>query len=159
MSATILRVHSSSKKVSYLLWQDRYRNVKTTCHIKLHFFWLSKLPESLFPARYFIYVTATLNKICESPLNCVPCVLKTCSRTNVSCVLICKRALRVYVLSCKRVFCAHVPTCLACLRAHVLTCHESLYSSHVNIPCVLYIYIYIYTLLVSRKSLINVFSQ
>ena len=49
----------------------------------------------------------------RSLLNCVPCVLKTCSRANVPyvltcsranvpCVLTCSRALRAYVLVCKR---------------------------------------------------------
>ena len=52
----------------------------------------------------------------RSLLNCVPCVLKTCSRANVSCVLTCSRA---NVPSYLR---AHVPTCFACLRAHVQTC-------------------------------------
>ena len=35
---TFLRVHSNSKEVSYLSWQNMYPNLKTTCHIKLHFF-------------------------------------------------------------------------------------------------------------------------
>ena len=37
---TFLRVHSNSKEVSYLPWQNTYPNLKTTCHIKLNFlFW------------------------------------------------------------------------------------------------------------------------
>ena len=32
------RVHSKSKEVSYLSWQNTYPNLKTTCHIKLKFF-------------------------------------------------------------------------------------------------------------------------
>ena len=57
--------------------------------------------------RFFI---KDLNK--SSLLNCVPRVLKTCSRVNVSCVL----------------------TCLACLRANV---PFVLMYSRVNVPCVL----------------------
>ena len=36
--ATSLQVHSNSKEVSYLSWQNAYPNLKTTCHIKLKFF-------------------------------------------------------------------------------------------------------------------------
>ena len=46
-------------------------------------------------------------------LNCVPCVLKTCSRVNVPCVLTCYRVNVPCVLT------AHVPTFFACLRANV----------------------------------------
>ena len=35
---TFLGVHSNSKEVSYLSWQNTYPNLKTTCHIKLKFF-------------------------------------------------------------------------------------------------------------------------
>ena len=35
---TFLRVHSNSKEVSYLSWQNTCLNLKTTCHIKLKFF-------------------------------------------------------------------------------------------------------------------------
>ena len=34
---TFLWVHSNSKEVSYLSWQNTYPNLKTTCHIKLNF--------------------------------------------------------------------------------------------------------------------------
>ena len=51
----------------------------------------------------------------SSLLNCVPCVLETCSHANVSCVLTCQRALRAHVLTCQRA-----------LRAYVLTCHRAL---------------------------------
>ena len=30
-------IHSNSKEVSYLPWQNTYPNLKTTCHIKLNF--------------------------------------------------------------------------------------------------------------------------
>ena len=58
----------------------------------------------------------------KARVNRVPCVLKTCSRTNVPCVLTCQRAMRVYMLTCQRALYAYVPTCLACLRAHAPTC-------------------------------------
>ena len=38
--------------------------------------------------------------IFKSLLNCVSCVLKTCSRANMSCVLTCSRANVPYVLMC-----------------------------------------------------------
>ena len=34
---TFLRVHSNSKEISYLPWQNTYPNLKTTCHIQLNF--------------------------------------------------------------------------------------------------------------------------
>ena len=55
-----------------------------------------------------------------SLLNCVPCVLKTCSRANVPCVVTCS--------------CGNVPCVLTCSRANipcVLTC------SRASVPCVL----------------------
>ena len=57
---TFLRVHSNSKEVSYLSWQNTYPNSKTICHIKLKFFWLAKLLENLLLAKYLISVTAPL---------------------------------------------------------------------------------------------------
>ena len=48
-----------------------------------------------------------------SLLNCVPCVLKTCSRVNL---------LRAHMPTCLASLRAHVPRCLACLRTHVPTC-------------------------------------
>ena len=78
---------------------------------------LSCLAERVCPAlikiapnhiSLFIYFSAFF---LMSLLNCVPCVLKACSRPNVLCVLMC--------LACLG---AHVPTCLACLRANVPTC-------------------------------------
>ena len=64
----------------------------------------------------------------------MPCVLKTCSRVNVPCVLTCSRAngpsvlaySRTHVPTCLAYSCAHVSTCLACLRAHVPTCYACL---------------------------------
>ena len=82
-----------------------------------------------------------VNQIFLSLLNCVPCVLKTCSpalrahlptclvclrvhvptylRAQVPCVLKCSRANTLCVLTCSL---AHVPTWIARLRAHMLTC-------------------------------------
>ena len=57
---TFLRVHSNSKEVSYLSWQNIYPNLKTTCHVKLKFLLWSKLLENLFLAKYLIFVAATL---------------------------------------------------------------------------------------------------
>ena len=57
---TFLQVHSNSKEVSYLSWQNTFPNLKTTCHIKLKFFWWTKLPENLLLAKYLISVTASL---------------------------------------------------------------------------------------------------
>ena len=83
-------------------------------------------------------------------LNCVPCVLKPCSRANVSCVitcwrgnvpciLTCQRDLCAYVLTCQCVLrahvpmylaclCVHMPTCLACLSAYLPMCLASLFD-------------------------------
>ena len=47
---TFLRIHSNSKEVSYLSWQNTYPNLKTTCHIKLKFFLWTKLLENLLLA-------------------------------------------------------------------------------------------------------------
>ena len=58
---TFLRVHSNSKEVSYLSWQNTYPNLKTTCHIKLKFFLWTKLLEDLLFARYLISVAVPLN--------------------------------------------------------------------------------------------------
>ena len=59
--ATYLRVHSNSKEVSYLSWQIKYSNLKTSCHTKLKFFLWTKLLENLLIAKYLISVAATLN--------------------------------------------------------------------------------------------------
>ena len=64
---TFLRVHSNSKKVSYLFWNNTYPNSKTTCHIKPKFFLWTKLLENLLLAKYLISVTAPLN---QSKLKC-----------------------------------------------------------------------------------------
>ena len=47
----------------YLSWQSTYPNLKTTRHIKLEFFFWTKLLENLLLAKYLIYVTAPLNSL------------------------------------------------------------------------------------------------
>ena len=77
-----------------------------------------------------------------SLLNCVPCVLKTCSRANVPYVVTCSRANVPCVVTCSR---ANVPCVLTCSRANVpnlLTCSRAnvscvLRCSRANKPCVL----------------------
>ena len=64
---TFLRVHSNSKEVSHLSWQNTYPNPKTTCHIKVKFFLWTKLLENLLLAKYLISVAAPLNLIEDQP--------------------------------------------------------------------------------------------
>ena len=58
---TFLRVHSNSKEVSHLSWQNTYHNLKTTCHIQLKLFLWTKLLENLLLAKYLISVTLPLS--------------------------------------------------------------------------------------------------
>ena len=60
---TFLQVHSNSKEVSYLTWQNMYPNLKTTGHIKLKFSWWTKLLENLLLVKYLISGTAPLTSI------------------------------------------------------------------------------------------------
>ena len=60
---TFLRVHSNSKEVFYLSWQNRYPNLKTTCHMKLKIFLWTKLLERLLLAKYLTSVTAALRTL------------------------------------------------------------------------------------------------
>ena len=53
-------VHSNSKEVSYLSWQNKYLNLKS---IKLKLFLWTELQESLLLAIYLISVDATLGNI------------------------------------------------------------------------------------------------
>ena len=53
-----LRVHSNSKEVSYLPWQNKYPNLKTTYHIKPHFFLWTNLPKNLHLEKHLIFVAA-----------------------------------------------------------------------------------------------------
>ena len=55
---TFLGVHSNWKEVSCLSWQNTYPKSKTTCHIKLKFFFLTKLLENVLLAKYIIPVTS-----------------------------------------------------------------------------------------------------
>ena len=66
---TFLQVHSNSKGVSYLSWQNTYRNPKATCHIKLKLFLWTKLLDNLLLAKYLISVTAPLKLILKQNLN------------------------------------------------------------------------------------------
>ena len=87
-------------------------------------------------------------------LNCVPYVLKTCSRANVSCVLTyshtsvpcvffvltCLVYFSTYVLTCQRVLCAYVLTCQRALPAYVPTCFAYLRAPGKNLGnCTMYI--------------------
>ena len=58
--ATFLRVHSNSKDVSYVSWQNTHHNLKTTCHIKPTLFLWTELLKNLFLAKYLISAAATL---------------------------------------------------------------------------------------------------
>ena len=63
--------------------------------------------------------------------NCVPCVLKTCSRANFSYVFMSSRANVTCILTCSR---AYVPCMLTCSRANVPCVFR---CSRANLPCVL----------------------
>ena len=54
------RVHWNSKVVSYLPWQNKYPNLKTTCHIKPKLFLWTRLSNNLLLAKYLVSVAATL---------------------------------------------------------------------------------------------------
>ena len=45
---------------THLPWQNKYSNLKTTCHIKSKCFLWTKLPKNLLLAKYLISVVATL---------------------------------------------------------------------------------------------------
>ena len=64
-------------------------------------------------------------------LNCVPCILKTCSRTSVCCMLTCSRANISCMLTCSHGNMSQVLTCLTCqhaLRPYALTCQHALWA-------------------------------
>ena len=69
--ATFLRVHSNSKEVSYLSWQNTYPNVRTTCHVNLKFFLWTNLLENLLLAKSLISVPAVL-------IYCTKCPQMSC---------------------------------------------------------------------------------
>ena len=88
-----LRVHSNSKEVSYLSWQNIYPNLKTTCHVKLKIFSWTKLLEwtclllaskelNSLLAKYLISVTAPLNTFVNSPF------FKTCKKWSIACAFL-----------------------------------------------------------------------
>ena len=54
-------IDSNSEEISYLSWQNKYPNFKTTCHIKLKFILWTKLLESLLLGKYLISVAAALS--------------------------------------------------------------------------------------------------
>ena len=64
-----------------------------------------------------------------SLLNCVPCVLKTCSRANVPCMLTCSRANALCVLMCSRANVPCVLTCQCALGAYVPTCQRASFDA------------------------------
>ena len=67
--ATFLGVHSNSKEVSYLSWQNMYPNLKTTRHIKLKFFLWTKLLHNLLLANYLMSTISSLkNLVCLDSL-------------------------------------------------------------------------------------------
>ena len=53
--------HEPLKKVSYLAWQNKYSDLKTTCHIKPKLFLWTKLLEILLLSKFLISVAAILN--------------------------------------------------------------------------------------------------
>ena len=61
-----------------------------------------------------------LRRFIVSLINCVPCLLKTCSQANVPCVLTSQRVLRVHVPLCLESLTSHG------LRDHVITCQHAL---------------------------------
>ena len=65
---TFLWVYSNSKEVSYLSWQNKYPNLKTTSHVKLKCFLWTKLLENLLLAKYFTSVAAPLTSIIRTGL-------------------------------------------------------------------------------------------
>ena len=79
---TFLQVHSNWKEVSYLSWQNTYRNLKTTWHIKVKFYLWTKLVENLLHPKYLISVTAPLNKTKDNKIKENLCFL--CSTISIN---------------------------------------------------------------------------
>ena len=69
--ATFLRVHSNTKEIFYLPWQNKYPVLKTNCHIKPNVFLRTELPKNLLLAKYLIYATAALINLQLSNENCI----------------------------------------------------------------------------------------
>ena len=57
---TFLQVHSYSKEVSYISWQNTYPNLKTTCHIKLKIFLRTQLRKNLYSLQNISYLSLRL---------------------------------------------------------------------------------------------------
>ena len=60
--ATFYQFHSNAKEVPYLIWQNKYSNLKIVFHIKLKFFLQTKHLESVLFVKYFISVTVAPNR-------------------------------------------------------------------------------------------------
>ena len=58
--ATFGRVHLNSKEVSYLPWQNKYFNLRTTYYIKQKRVLWTKLLENLLLAKYSIPIPVSL---------------------------------------------------------------------------------------------------
>ena len=121
-----------SLRLSKLIKLDNQAKVLSfCCMLRKRQFIINGDPKQLFMFAILINMT--------SLLNCVPCVVKTCSRANVPYVLTCSRAYVLCVLTCLR---ANVPCVLTCshantscvlthsrartMRAHLLTCQCTL---------------------------------
>ena len=90
--ATFFRVHSNSKEVSYLSWQNKYPNLKTTFYIKLSFFLWAKLVENLLLAKNVISIAAALRnidifgKLVEGLMNEVKVKIITTRKQSLKCL-------------------------------------------------------------------------
>ena len=91
---TFLRVHSNSKEVSYLSQQNKYPNLKTTCHIKLKFFLWTKRLDIFLLAKYLIFVTATLTFLSHKAFPLVLILIKVFLRPLKTKSIIWKRTSR-----------------------------------------------------------------
>ena len=91
----------TQKKVSYIPWQNKYLNLKNTCHIEPKIFLWTKLLKNLLLAKYLISVAATLKQfirltanICQYKAdhiilpNCTFCTYRThCKKIWLHCCL------------------------------------------------------------------------
>ena len=59
----------NSKEVSYLPWQKKYPNLKTTCHVNPKCFLWTKLPKNLLLAKYLIYSGLSLSRLLSLSLS------------------------------------------------------------------------------------------
>ena len=58
-----------SKVVSYLFWQNTYLDLKTTCHIKINFFFVNKTLKELTPCKISHICRCDFNVLSESKEN------------------------------------------------------------------------------------------